>query len=107
MLRFIGPLFALLTLLAVPPAQAGGYQGAPTCTEFYDKWDVPGAPAGILAMAGFGREVMAAQDCVKQDNVAMACEHWKKLLPVMDRIGPPLDAQRGNIEDLIRQNSCN
>ena len=108
--RVTAPLFLALAMLATPQVRsevlAGGYQAAPTCVEFSGKWDIPGAPAGILAMAGFGREIMAAQDCIKQGNVAMACEHWKKLLPVIDRIGAPLDAQRGDVEDLIRQNSC-
>ena len=113
MLRLTGSIFVLVTMLAISQAHSerllftmGSKQGAPTCAEFYDKWEVPGAPAAIFAIAGFGREVMAAQDCVKQNNVAMACEHWRKLLPVIDRIGAPLEVQRSGIEDLMSQNSC-
>lgn len=111
--QIIISLFMLLTIFAVPRAHSegrivlvGGNAGTPTCGDFYDKWEVDGAPAGILAMAGFGREVVAAQDCVKQNNVAMACEHWRKLLPVIDRTGPPLDAMRGDIEGLMQEHSC-
>ena len=80
--------------------------GKPPCEEFFDKWDVPGASTGTVAMAGLGREVMAAQDCVKQNKIPIACEHWKKLLTVVDRIGPPLNESRGDIEELMRQHSC-
>ena len=100
------PLLMVATNVAAPQAWSGDTSGSPTCEMFYDKWDVPGAPPGILAMAGFGREVIAAQDCVAKGNVPMACEHWQKLLPVIDRTGPPLDEQRGAIEDLMRQHSC-
>lgn len=62
----------------------------PTCDEFYDKWEVPGAPPGILAMAGLGREVIAAKDCIDKNNVPKACEHWSKLLVIIDKLGPPL-----------------
>jgi hypothetical protein len=57
-----------------------------------------GHPAGTLAMAGLGREVIAAQDCVRQNNVPMACEHWTKLLAVVDKMGPPLDGSRGEMK---------
>jgi hypothetical protein len=80
--------------------------GLPTCDEFYDKWDVPGAPPGILAMAGFSREVFAAKDCIDKNNVPKACEHWSKLLVVLDKIGPPLNDNRGDIEELMRQHHC-
>ena len=113
MLRLTSSLFMLFTMLAIPQAHSerliftmGSKQGAPTCAEFYDKWEVPGAPAAIMAIAGFGREVVAAQDCVKQNNVAMACQHWRKLLPVIDKTGAALEGQRSDIEELIRQNSC-
>jgi hypothetical protein len=80
--------------------------GMPNCEEFYDKWDVPGAPAGILAMAGFAREVVAAKDCVDKDKVPMACKHWQGLLSIIDKTGPPLDERRGDIEELMRQHKC-
>jgi hypothetical protein len=99
---------------SVSQADAGGRiwlvgeptPGLPTCDEFYDKWDVPGAPPGILAMAGFSREVFAANDCIDKNNVPKACEHWSKLLVVLDKIGPPLNDNRGDIEELMRQHHC-
>ena len=81
-------------------------KGMPPCEEFYDMWEARGAPAELLAMAGFGREVMAASDCLKQNEVALACEHWKKLLPVIDKTGPPLNENRGQIEGPMRQHQC-
>jgi len=81
-------------------------KGLPTCEEFYDKWDVPGAPSGILAMAGLGREVIAAKDCIDKNNVPMACKHWQGLLAIVDKMGPPLDETRGDIEQLMQQHKC-
>ena len=81
-------------------------KGMPKCEEFFTKWEMPGAPAGILAMAGFAREVMAAKDCLKQNNIPKACEHWKGLLSAMDKLGPPLNENRSDIEEVMRQNKC-
>lgn len=80
--------------------------GMPRCDEFYDKWEVLGAPAGIMAMAGYAREVFAAKDCIDKNNVPMACKHWQGLLSVIDRKGPPLDERRGDIEKLMREHNC-
>ena len=35
--------------------------GKPSCEEFYDKWEAPGVPSAMLAMAGLGREAIAAK----------------------------------------------
>jgi len=78
----------------------------PKCDEFFTKWEMPGAPAGTWAMVGFAREVMAAKDCLKQNNIPKACEHWRKLLDAMDKLGPPLDENRTDIKELMRQNKC-
>jgi hypothetical protein len=55
--------------------------GMPMCDEFYDKWDAPGAPPGLLAMAGYSREVFAAKDCLDKNNVPMACKHGRACSP--------------------------
>ena len=81
-------------------------EGVPTCQEFYDKWEVAGAPGAMMAMFGLGREVMAAKDCLDKDNVAMACKHWQGLLAVMDKMGPPLDESRGDLEKLMSEHKC-
>jgi hypothetical protein len=65
-------------------------QGMPPCEEFYDKWDAPGAPPGLLAMAGYSREIFAAKACLDKNDVPMACKHWQGLLAVIDKMGPPL-----------------
>ncbi len=80
--------------------------GMPACEEFYDKWDAPGAPAGMMAMMGFGREVMAAKDCLSKNNVAVACKHWQGLLIASDKLGPPLSDNRGDVEEMMRQHQC-
>ena len=61
--------------------------GMPPCEEFYDKWDAPGAPSGLLAMAGFSREVFAAKACLDKNDIPMACKHWQGLLAIVDKIG--------------------
>ncbi len=80
--------------------------GLPTCEEFYEEWNAPGAPPGILAMAGLGREAIAAKDCIDKNNVPMACKHWRGLLAVVDKMGPPLDENRGDIEQLMQEHGC-
>lgn len=107
-----GLSFAALS--TVPLAHADGRvwlaaepsQGMPTCEEFYDKWEVAGAPGAMMAMFGLGREVMAAKDCIDKDKVPMACKHWRGLLVVMDKMGPPLDESRGDLEKLMSEHKC-
>ena len=111
MSRCLGAFLAIsAALFAVSQARDGRAEeptkGMPKCDEFFTKWEVPGAPAGTLAMAGFAREVMAARDCLRQNNISKACEHWRKLLDVMDKLGPPLDENRADIKELMRQNKC-
>ena len=104
----------LLALAAIPQAHAGNgvwfvaepTPGMPACEEFYDKWEIPGASSGILAMAGLGREVFAAKDCVDKGDVPMACKHWQGLLVVIDKMGPPLDENRGDIVALMNEHDC-
>jgi len=80
--------------------------GAPVCDEFYDKWEVPGLPAAMLAMAGIGRELIAAQDCIEKNNAPMACRHWSKVLEVTDNLGAPFNQDRGGIEQMMREQQC-
>ncbi len=54
-------------------------------------------------MAGLGREVIAAKDCIDKNNVPMACKHWRGLLAIVDKMGPPLDENRGDIEQLMQE----
>jgi hypothetical protein len=104
----------LATLTSVPRAHADGRiwrvaepsQGMPACEEFYDKWEVPGAPPAMMAMFGLGREVIAAKNCLDKGDVATACKHWQGLLAVMDKIGPPLDESRGDVEALMSEHKC-
>lgn len=81
-------------------------KGMPPCEEFYDKWEVPGAPPAMMAMVGLGREVFAAKACLDKGDVATACKHWQGLLAVMDKIGPPLDESRGDVEALMAEHKC-
>lgn len=80
--------------------------GVPACDEFYDKWEAPGMPASTMAMFGLAREVAAANDCIDKGNVPMACKHWQGLLAVMDKMGPPLDESRGDVEKLMHEHNC-
>jgi hypothetical protein len=81
-------------------------QDMPTCEEFYDKWEVPGAPSAMTAMFGLGRGVFAAKSCLDKGDVTTACRHWQGLLAVMDKMGPPLDESRGDLEKLMSEHQC-
>jgi hypothetical protein len=107
-------LVVMSAIAALSPAHSDGRfwlvgeptKGESTCEEFFDKWDVPGAPAGMLAMAGVGREVAAAQDCVKQNKIDLACKHWRAIVVNLDKVGPPLNESRGDVVTLMQQNKC-
>ena len=81
-------------------------QGIASCEEFFNDWEVRGAPASISAIAALGREAAAAKDCIDKGNVATACEHWQSLLVEIEKMGTPLSESRGEIEELMRQNRC-
>ena len=81
-------------------------QGIASCEEFFNEWEVRGAPASISAVAALGREAAAAKDCIDKGDVARACKHWRGLLVEIEKMGPPLSESRGDIEELMRQNRC-
>jgi hypothetical protein len=107
-------VFGLAAFTFAAPAHADGRiwrvaepsQGMPACEEFYDKWEVPGAPPVMMAMFGLGRELFAAKSCLDKGDVATACKHWQGLLAVMDKIGPPLNESRGDVEALMAEHKC-
>ncbi|MCL4768028.1 MAG: hypothetical protein KJZ80_17525 [Hyphomicrobiaceae bacterium] len=77
------------------------------CGVFFDKWNVKGAPASTLAMAGLGHEVLAANDCISQNNPAGACAHYRKIEAALGMMGPTVAADVGaNIKDRLRQLDC-
>jgi chromosome segregation ATPase len=81
-------------------------QGIASCEEFFNEWEVRGAPASISAIAALGREAAAAKDCIDKGDVATACKHWQGLLVEIEKMGTPLSESRGDIEELMRQNRC-
>jgi peptidoglycan hydrolase CwlO-like protein len=81
-------------------------QGIASCEEFFNDWEVRGAPASISAIAALGREATAAKDCIDKGDVATACKHWQGLLVEIEKMGTPLSESRGEIEELMRQNRC-
>ena len=81
-------------------------QGIASCEEFFNEWEVRGAPASISAIAALGREAAAAKDCIDKGDVARACKHWQGLLVEIEKMGPPLSESRSDIEELMRQNRC-
>ena len=81
-------------------------QGIGSCEEFFNEWEVRGAPASISAIAALGREAAAAKDCIDKGDVATACKHWQGLLVEIEKMGPPLSESRGDIEELMRHNRC-
>lgn len=93
--------------LALSPASAQQDTAEPRCGVFLENWDVPGVPAPMLIMGGIGREVMAATDCVRSKRLPTACEHYKRILNVLDRKDAELLAvERSEIEALMRQIKC-
>ena len=81
-------------------------QGTASCEEFFDDWELRGAPASLSAIAGLGREAAAAKDCIGKGDVAAACKHWQGLLVEIEKMGPPLSESRGDIEQLIARTSA-
>jgi predicted RNase H-like nuclease (RuvC/YqgF family) len=81
-------------------------QGIASCEEFFNAWELQGAPASLSAIAGLGREAAAAKDCLDKGDVATACKHWQGLLVQIEKMGPPLSESRDDIEELMRQNRC-
>ena len=81
-------------------------QGIASCEEFFNEWEMRGAPASISAIAALGREAAAAKDCIDKGDVATACKHWQSLLVEIEKMGTPLSESRGEIEELMRQNRC-
>ena len=81
-------------------------QGIASCEEFFNEWEVRGAPASISAIAALGREAVAAKDCIDKGDVATACKHWQGLLVEIEKMGAPLSESRGEIEELMRQSRC-
>jgi hypothetical protein len=81
-------------------------QGIASCEEFFNEWEVRGAPASISAIAALGREAAAAKDCIDKGELASACKHWRGLLVEIEKMGPPVSESRGEIKELMRQNRC-
>ena len=102
-----------LTLSAIALDYAEGrvvlvrdHQAPPSCEEFFDKWEVPGARAASLNIEGLEREVAAANDCIKQNNLPVACKHWQGLVAVLNKIVPPLGDTKDDVEELMREAKC-
>jgi hypothetical protein len=51
-----------------------------SCEEFFNEWEVRGAPASISTIAALAREAAAAKDCIEKGEVTSACKHWQGLL---------------------------
>jgi flagellar biosynthesis GTPase FlhF len=81
-------------------------QGITSCEEFFNGWEVRGAPASIWAIAALGREAAAAKDCIDKGEVATACKHWQGLLVEIEKMGPPVSESGGDIKELMRLNRC-
>ncbi len=101
-------LFAVGAWMAAPfiqpnVATAQSFMQSAKCGVPYDKWNVPGAPASTLATVGMAHESFAARDCLANNNVARACEHYRSILDAFDRMGSsaPNDL-RPDIEALSR-----
>ncbi len=104
-------LFAATLLAALSPAlaplPAAAQEDKPRCGVFFDKWDVPGAPPAMLIMGGIGREVMAAQDCLSNNQTATACEHYRRIVKVLDTRGAAVPSMnRSDLEAIMKRHNC-
>lgn len=91
----------------VPIATAQNSSQSAKCGVFYDKWEVPGAPATILAMAGLGHEVLAANDCIAQNNPEAACEHFRKVESALAKINASFaDDMNAELQERMQRLGC-
>lgn len=98
---------AFILVAGSTPLAAQSLSERAKCGVFFDKWNVQGAPAGTLAMAGLGHEMLAANDCIGQNNPAGACAHYRKIEAALGMMGPTVAADIGaNIKDRLRQLNC-
>ena len=51
-------------------------------------------------------KLQAAQDCVAQNKIDLACKHWQAIVVNLDKVGPPLNESRGDVVTLMQQNKC-
>ena len=81
--------------MILPSSTRAQFAQSAKCGVFYDKWNVPGAPAETLATVGMAHEMFAAQDCIRQKNTAVACEHYRRALVGLEKASPALSAAHG------------
>lgn len=81
-------------------------QGIASCEEFFHEWENGGTPPSISTIAALGREAAAAKDCIRKGKISTACRHWQGLLEVIEKLGPPVNESRIEIEHLMSQNKC-
>lgn len=102
-----GLLAVLFSFAPAPSLHAQSFSERAKCGVFYDKWEVEGAPPGILAMAGLGHESVAAQNCIAENNIAMACEHYRKILGATGRMNPALASDiTAQVKMLMAEHKC-
>lgn len=82
------------------------WQGIASCEEFFNEWEVRGAPASISTIVALAREAVAAKDCIDKGEATSACKHWQGLLVEIEQLGLPVSETRGEIKELMRQNRC-
>src|SRR5262245_36598567 len=96
-----------LGLCAVPTSAQQSPKIPAKCGVFFDKWDVKGLPPSTLLTLGFAHEVMAAKDCIKSQNLPMACEHYRKLMKALEKADPAVASEHSaDVKTLMQKLKC-
>lgn len=77
---------------SAPTAQAQSVGGK--CGVFSEAAASPAMPPTFAMMATVAFEVVAANDCVQQNNTTGACEHYRRAMRTVDRMEPGAAAER-------------
>lgn len=75
-----------------PAAQAQSVGGK--CGVFSEAMASPAMPPAFAMMAAVAFEVIAANDCIQQNNTTAACEHYRRAMRTVDKMEPGAAAER-------------
>jgi len=91
----------------VPPAASQPLPEKRGCGVFFEKWDIPGAPTSFTLMSGVGLELFAANDCISQNRIAVACDHYRRALSAVEKTEPAQAGERRpKIKAAMAQINC-
>jgi hypothetical protein len=97
----------LLTCFGSSPAAAQSPPTGGKCGVFSEQLPSPAGAAAFALMASVGLELMAAEACVRQQNLTNACEHYRRALAVVDKMDRTrADERRPQIKARMAELHC-